>query len=478
MIFRRRMLQLSLLLLIVLFSACKQMVANPVASRSQVLAFGEARVTLYLETKGRSNASLNFRLISAELADVDVWHALDIDKIRISREAAQDRQSLLGVAAVPVGTYTQVRLTFAEVERDGEKLIGEGLERQLQLRLFSPLVLAPGASSCLFVEWDLEAAPLFSGDAFASFAKFNVRAQALTQVADLVTVVCRDLDTVYQISPDQNRVVAALGLPDGVGEVAFSWNHRLFYAVSTKERLLLKYDAVTKRLLDSIALPLSVAPMALVLSDDGRYAYLSDIPANRIVKVDLERGFVVADTLKFLRPGRLFFLSTLNRKLLAVLAPRESAVYLLNAETLEPLFTLPVNGQPAGLALAQDYLYVSDYSSDKVAVYTLSNGRPLSLIRVGRKPLDLVTLNNRVYVSVSGASYLSLLMPPQVTPIRRIPSQFNPQALAISKNWQKIYVANRNPSQIEVLDLQSGTSLNRIPLAARPDQIILWEAAQ
>ena len=287
-----------------------------------------------------------------------------------------------------------------------------------------------------------------------------------------------DLDTVYQVSPDQNRVVAALGLPTKIGEIAFDWHRRRFYAVGTDDRLLLQYDAVTNRLLDTIALPLAVAPAALVISDDGRYAYLSDTLANRIIKVDLVGGFVERETTSHLRPGRLFFLAGPQRDIIAVLAPSEAAVYLLDAGSLNPLFILPVNGRPAGLARSRDYLYVSDNSSDKVAAYSLENGRLIALIRVGRAPLDLVAGNGRVYVSVSGESYLSLLMPPQVIPVRRIACRFKPQDLVISNNWQKIYIANHLPCQLEVLDLQTGRSLSTIPLAGQPDQVVLWEPPQ
>ena len=453
--------------------ACTPLEPGSGAPKIVSLASGQARVTLYLETRGRSNADISFRLLGVELADAGLWHPLLSDKVRVSRDQIQDHQLLLGVAALPAGTYSRLRLTFTEVKKNGEELLAEGGERQLELRLTAPLVLAPAASSCLFIEWRLASAVRLDEDLFAAF---SARPQSRPQVADLVTVLCRDLDTVYQISPDQNRVVAALGLPGKAGEIAFDRLRRRFYAVATEERSLLQYDAVTNRLLDAVAMPLAVAPVSLVLSDNGRYAYLSDTKANRIIKVDLERRFVECETLNHLHPGRLFFFSAPKRDIIAVLAPRESVVYLLDGDSLKHIFTLPVNGRPAGLARVRDYLYVSDNSSDKVAVYSLESGRLLSLIRVGRAPLDLETSNGRIYVSISRGSYLSLLMPPQVTPVRRISCRFRPHDLAISRNWQKIYTANHSPNQLEVIDLQAGTSLASIPLAGRPDQIILWES--
>jgi DNA-binding beta-propeller fold protein YncE len=222
-------------------------------------------------------------------------------------------------------------------------------------------------------------------------------------------------------------------------------------------------------------MPQAVAPQALVLSADGRYAFVSDTRGNRIVRIDVENGFIERATGKRLRPGRLFYFSGLQGDLLAALAPSEAAVYLLDPVSLQTRFILPVNGQPAGLAVVKDYLYISDISSDKVALYRLDNGRLLNLIRVGRAPLDLIAEGGRVYASVSRESYLALLMPPLVTPVRRIRSRFRPAALAISRNWQKIYAANQSPFQLEVIDLQAGASLRTIPLPGSPDQIILWQ---
>ena len=471
------MKQFLLLLIFLLLAcvACNHQGAGPVVTETVTLASDQARVTTYLETQGGSKLDIRFRLVGVELAASGLWHPLFSEKIKINLEQVMGRQHLLGIGALQAGTYTRLRLTFTEVERNGEKLLAEGEERKLELPLATPLVLAPSASSCFFIKWHLASPSLVGGDFFATF---SARPQSRHQVADLVTVLCRDLDTVYQVSPDQNRVVAALGLPTKIGEIAFDWHRRRFYAVGTDDRLLLQYDAVTNRLLDTIALPLAVAPSDLVISDDGRYAYLSDTLANRIIKVDLVGGFVERETTSHLRPGRLFFLAGPQRDIIAVLAPSEAAVYLLDAGSLNPLFILPVNGRPAGLAISRDYLYVSDNSSDKVAAYSLENGRLIALIRVGRAPLDLVAGNGRVYVSVSGESYLSLLMPPQVIPVRRIACRFKPQDLVISNNWQKIYIANHLPCQLEVLDLQTGRSLSTIPLAGRPDQVVLWEPPQ
>ena len=433
----------------------------------------QARITVYLETLGASGVDLKFRLLSVALKGSGPWQDLKFAKLRVSRLGLEKKQLLLGEAPVAANLYTRLRITVSEVKQGGDELLADGAERQLELTLTTPLELTPESSSCLFVEWHSLASPLANGDFFTSFA---VRPQRRPQVADLVTVLCRDLATVYQISPDRNRVIAALGLPQKTGEIAFDSRRRRFYAVATADRALLKYDAVTSRLLDSLAMPQTVAPKSLVLSRDGRYAYVSDTPANRIIKIDVASGYIEREAGKHLRPGRLFYLPGLKSDLLAALAPSESAVYLLDAESLKTRFVLPVNGRPAGIARAQDYLYVSDLSSDKVALYSLKNGRLIALIRVGRAPLDLIADNNRVYASVSKESYLALLIPPQVTPTRRIRCRFRPESLAISRNWRKIYIAGRDAEQIEIIDLQAGTGLGLIPLPGHPDQIILWES--
>ena len=455
-------------------SACGPTLRGTGVGRNMTLTPDQARVSVYLETYDEVSSDLSFRLLKVELSGRGEWQVLNLPKTRFSHREVKSRQLLSGVAPLWADTYTKIRLTLSEVKDGrGVKLLPDGAERQLELTLEAPLVLVPGDSRCLFISWHRPAVEIAAGDLFSAF---TARPQRRPQITDLVTVLCRDLATVYQVSPDQNRVIAALGVPENSGEMAYDKFRRRFYVVDTGARALLKYDAVTNRLLDTIAMPQAVAPKSLVLSADGRYAFVSDTQANRIVRVDVENGFIERTTGKRLRPGRLFYFPGLQGDLLAVLAPSEAAVYLLDPVSLQTRFILPVNGRPAGIAVVKDYLYISDISSDKVAFYRLESGRLLNLIRVGQAPLDLVSANGRVYAAVSGESYLALLLPPQLTPVRRLRCLNRPAALAISRSWQKIYIAGHRPPQLESVDLQSGRSLALIPLAGHPDQIILWKS--
>jgi DNA-binding beta-propeller fold protein YncE len=464
---------LFLLVVVFLASSCSPPVRELADGSQRALTPDQARVTVYLETLNKAGSDQSFRLLKVELAGRGEWQMLNLPKARFKRREIESRQLLLGVAPLLADTYSKIRLTLSEVQNNGASLLADKSERRLELILTVPLVLAPQASRCLFIEWHSLASAVAQGDFFSAF---TARPQRRPQITNLVTVLCRELATVYQISPDRNRVIAALGVPENSGEIAYDRRRRRFYVVATSARALLKYDAVTNRLLDSMAMPQSVAPKSLVLSADGRYAFISDTPANRIIKIDVATGFIERTTAKRLRPGKLFFFPGKVNDVLAALAPSESAVYLLDPESLKTRFILPVNGRPAGIARIRDYLYISDISSDKVALYSLVNGRLLNLIRVGRAPLDLVAEGGRVYASVSKESYLSLLMPPQVTPVRRIRCRFRPGSLAISRNWQKIYAANLNPPQLEVIDLQAGAGLGIVPLPGSPDQIVLWKS--
>lgn len=454
-------------------SACSPTLKEGASGRNLTLTQDQARISVFLESLDGVDSNLSFRLLKVELFGRDEWQVLELPKIRYPRREIKSQQLPVGVTALSVDTYTKIRLTLSEVKSRDRELLPEGIEHHFELPLEAPLVLAPGESRCLFIGWHGSASGLITDDLFSLF---SVRPQNRPQITDLVTVLCRDLATVYQVSPDQNRVIAALGVPENCGEIAYDKYRRRFYAIDTGARALLKYDAVTNRRLDTIALPQTVAPKALALSVDGRYAYISDTKANLIIRVDVVNGFIERVTGKRLRPGRLFYFPTLQGDLLAVLAPSEASVYLLDPLSLRTRFILPVNGRPAGVAVVGDYLFISDISSDKIAFYSIKSGRLLNLIRVGRAPLDLVVANGRVYAAVSGESYLSLLLPPQLSPVRRLRCLSRPASLAISRSWQKIYVVGSRPPQLESLDLQSGAVLEVVPLAGHPDQIILWES--
>ena len=462
----------ALLLLFLFASACKQ--APQRLSQPDPLpeeSAGRARLSLYLETIGSTSAMISVRLVKIEIGDGRLWLEVPVDKLRFERRAVTGKQLFLGTALLTPGTFRSLRLTFTEAVVNGNTLLAEGEQREVELPIAEPLSLKPDTSTCLFIDW-LASAKVLDGDLFAAFA---ARFQTPTLSRDQVTVLCRDINTIYQITPDRSRVVAAFGLSGPLGETAFDAHRRRFYVVGTGVRGLYVIDAASNRLVDTFALPLTQAPVALALTDDGSYAFVSDTITDRILKINLDSGLVVKESLANLRPNRITLFGQPGQKRLAVTSTSERQVTIIEPETLARISTISVNGVPAAVAVLDDYIFVADRNSDNVLVYTLADGRFEHYLKVGREPLEMAVFGRRIYVTPSRENYLSLLGPRQKTPLRRISCGLGAVDLAISKNWRKLYIANHEARHLSVIDLHSGARLAKVQLGGRPSIVTIWE---
>ena len=464
----------ALLLLLFLFtSACKSAPQrlsqpDPIAGEN---AAGRARLSLYLETVGSTSKVISIRLVKIEIGDGRLWLEVPVDRLRFERRTIAGKQLSLGTAVLPPGAYRSLRLTFTEAVINGYALLAEGEQREVELPIAESLSLKPDTSTCLFIDW-LATAKVLDGDLFAAFA---ARFQTPTLARDLVTVLCHDINTIYQISPDRNRVVAAFGLSGPLGETAFDAHRRRFYVVGTGARGLYVIDAASNRLVDTFTLPLTQAPAALALSNDGSYAFVSDTMTDRILKIDLDSGFVIKESLDNLRPDRIILFGQPGQERLAVTSISERQVTIIEAETLTRLSTISVNGVPAAVAVLDNYIFVADRDSDNVLVYTLADGHFEHYLKVGREPLEMTVFGRRIYVAPAREKYLSLLGPRQKTPLRRISCGLGPVDLAISQSWRKLYIANHEARHLSVIDLHSGTRLAKVQLGGRPSVVTIWE---
>ena len=462
-----------LLILLLFIPACKQTPQR--LSQPDLLpngnSDGRARISLYLEAIGNVTEEISIRLVKIEISDGRLWFEIPITKLRLNRHEIVGQQLFLATASLEPATYHTLRLTFAKAQSNGNPQLGEGEQRQVELPITHPLALKADSSTCLFIDW-LNRSETISEDLFTAFV---ARFQTVTLGRDLITVLCRDINTLYQITPDQNRVVSAFGLSGPLGETAFDPLRRRFYVVGSGIKGLYVIDAASNRLIDTFALPLTETPAALALSADRSYAFVTDTMSDRILKIDLNSGFVVKESLNNLRPNRMVSFGDPDKELLAVISASERQVSIINPVTLKRLLTINVNGVPAAAAVLGDYIYVADRNSDNVLVYNLSNGNFEYYLKVGREPIEMAVLDHRIYVASYRENYLSILVPRQKTTLRRISCDLGPVDLAISKNWRKLYVANRKNRLLSVFDLHSGTNLSQVQIGGQPSEITIWE---
>ncbi len=426
---------------------------------------GRALVTVYLNAFGSSSRTVTFALEDLALVDGGAPRHVDIDSFYVDSRKASDRQLLIGAAVVDAGNYSGLSFRLAGVQVDGAP---EGGEAPVLNLSFPNLVsLGAGDSVCLFVNWSLDEAASQSGR-FVS--KFSAQGQVMPLSGELIYVACDDIDTIYLVGTDRNRVAASVGLVGPLGSLRIDSERRRLYAVSGGARSIFVMDCDAHRFIDRIALPMTLAPRYMDLSDDGEFAYVTDAQTNRVIKVDLAAGVAAAQSNDALyAPGRVLFMKTDLGDLLAVGSPATRQIYILNAENLGLRQTLPAGLEPEGMFYDEGLLYACDRASDAVLVFSIRDGRQRAQIAVGTAPTHITAESGgRIYVSNTGEDSLSVIVSGQHTAFRRIPSGPGPFALTVSRHRQVLYAANRNDKKLTVLDLNSDSILSEIPLGGMP----------
>ncbi len=140
-------------------------------------------------------------------------------------------------------------------------------------------------------------------------------------------------------------------------------------------------------------------------------------------------------------------------------------------------FGEPIQGQrtPAGLAVSADgeTLYVANAFSHTLAVFDLPGGRLKSEVKLGDKVypygLCLDEGNERIYVSLWGASKVAIVDTKVNSLLGTYQTQEHPNVMLTAKKGDFLYVANANRNTVTVIDTHKGEAIETINTAIAPD---------
>ena len=464
-------LTLSLFFLTLFLGACGSSRTGTLRSPAEA---HQALVTIYMETSGFCQGKISFVVDNLALLAGDEWVPLDTEPVGVDLANLKDRQFLLGLAVVQTGSYARIRFRLTQIKTHGD--VGRAARDELEINLpFQATVpLGEGDSTCLFVNCDLGSCLAKDG---RFVPRFSARGQIEPLAGDLLYVDCDDIDTIYLVRTDRNLVVASLGLVGRLGELKIDEASRRLYVVSTGARSIYVLDCTNNRFIDRIALPLTLEPRFMALSSDGAFAFVSDAPTNRVMKINLNTGSLERQATVGYRPERVIFFEDRGAGWLAVGSFSSQQVYILSAETLVIARTIPVGLEPDGLLFQSGLLYVSDRRSHTVTAHDLWSGTLAARIAVGAGPGFLLAYSqaDKIYVSNYGGNSLSVMTPGQYTAFREIPVGLTPFALALSSRRQVMYVGNRKMKNLTVMDLNTERIKTVIPLGGTPFFIDILE---
>jgi YVTN family beta-propeller protein len=142
------------------------------------------------------------------------------------------------------------------------------------------------------------ACPFSISNSGQSRGKITVSAEpegvGINPVNGEVYVTCEEKGEVLVIQPDQQRVLANIGVGGRPRSVAFASDGRRAFIPSESASCLTLVDAINHRVLQKISLREGMLPMGVATSRDGKELYVSTGRANSVAVVDLTKAELVA----------------------------------------------------------------------------------------------------------------------------------------------------------------------------------------
>ncbi|BCA79356.1 hypothetical protein AOP6_1143 [Desulfuromonas sp. AOP6] len=449
----------------VLLSGCHPNIGREV-TRPAMAGPGQALVTLYLETVGAGPANITLILADVEVLQEGVWLPVVSGPVEVNLARDRERQTLLGLGVLPAGRHEQFRFRIQEV-RQGRRVLALASEQShVVLEAGAGIQLDEGDSHCLFLRWQLDDC-LDSQERFVP--RFSLKAQTEPLTSELLYVLCDDINTLYLARSDRNFIVYSLAVDGPVSDLSLDKERQLLYILSRGARALLVFDCQRNRIVDRVALPVTVDPRYLALSTDGIHAFVSDAATDRVVKVDLRSGQLVQQASVGYRPGRLIYFDDGSLGRVAVSSPGSQQVFILDAQSLSLVSALSSGFQPEGLFVAGSVLYVCDRGSQTVTAWSLRSRSVLSHIPVGREPVSLAgDGGDKIYVANYGDQNLSVITRGQNMALRQIPVGRGPYSFAYLGHRNVLYVANRLSQTVTALDIASERPFATLALGGTP----------
>lgn len=276
------------------------------------------------------------------------------------------------------------------------------------------------------------------------------------------------------VSPDGSRVYIGNSATSSVGVVSTS----------------------TNTLISSISLASTNPPganmvMDLAVSPDGTRLYAVSrwfgAQGGRLVAVDTGTGTVVGQQQLEPDPFHTVYgveVSPDGKRIYATVWPNmggtgttAGTLVTVDAQTLQPISSVPVGLQPRLLTLSADgtRAYVANANSGTVSVVDLPTGTVIATIPVGTNPWA-VTLSpdgKSLYVSNNGSNTVSVIDPATNTVTATIPVGINPYQIAFTPDGTRAYVVNHGSNDVSVVDTAAGNVASTVPVGTGPATIVI-----
>lgn len=431
------------------------------------LSSSQPQVSLCLSSsEGGAGHHVRVGMDSIEVFDGGQWVSLISQPLTFTSEQAA-RGILLDRVQVPEGQYQRVRfrITQAVIEQDGHQSVLQLPSQPVEYSLAKPLSLDKGSSVTVFLHWDI-AASLSKAPQFVP--TFGVSEQHIPLTTELAFVSCPEINTVYVIRTDQNRICGSWGISGYPTSIHASKAGNMLYVLASDQAAIVAVELSSGNVRDRIRIPMATRPSFMTIDSDGRNAYLVDQASGMVFRVDLDTGSLAAQVR--LGEGLDYCVFLDENKILAVSSSQSQKVVLLDPVTLRVQQSIAVGNNPVGVAGYDGNLYVAESRANTVGRYSTSRGVSLRQ-HVGLGPSRILVHERSLFVANSQGGSISMLRPEQLTVVKEIVTGGSPGEMAVSvaRNW--LYAADASANAVTVIDLSRQRLGLGIDLKAKPFDI-------
>jgi len=143
-------------------------------------------------------------------------------------------------------------------------------------------------------------------------------------------------------------------------------------------------------------------------------------------------------------------------------------ILLLDPVSLVEAGTIPTGGDPQGLDVSDNQLYIAENGDNTVSIVDLAGKGGQDRLTVGFGPRRLLGIDNRIYVSNYQDGSLSVLVPGQLGVSQEIQGLGRPTEMIFDQFYSRLYVTDEEAAGLAVIDVNSNLLLGYIALGAKP----------
>ncbi len=428
---------------------------------------GQVSLFLNLKTREETNLKMVIRTIDV-LGENNQWVPLTESPIEVDSSSIEGGQMFLGRTFLLSGYYSRLRLNALPGTEHEEN---KATLKSIELEIPSPLYVSPGDSHSLFLLWD----PL------ATLAEDDQRQPGLSllpnvrkMMVDMAFVACPEINTVYVICTDTNRVCDSLGVK---GEPSYLVSDGKapttnLYALTQSDGDIKKIGPAANRVEANFYLSSLGKELHFAVSKDSQWAYVIDQKMGSILRLNLQSGSIDLRNRLGYKPSYILYLD--KPELIAVSLSLSQTVVLLDPQTLQIVQSIPTAGKPEGLMLYnENLLYIAEAASHSVLVYDITRNQIVTRIPVDLSPRRILAANGLIYVANHGSRSVSVLRPGQLGVSKSINLNGPPLEMAYSSSNKWLYVGNDHTRALDIIDPVTGKRTGGISLGARPQGIAI-----